>query len=319
MSKRVASKHTTTIRYTPQLFLVELFVILLALLILIPLLIMVFGSLKTRAEASLFTLALPTTWQWQNYIEIFEKSNIARAFVNSMIITISSTGICLPATAMCAFVLARRMQRFTNTIYFLFILGIIVPVSIIPTIVLMQTLRMYGTFPSVILLYIAINSPWSVFIFTGFMKNIPRDIEEAAIIDGCGAYSLFFRVVFPLLQPAFVTNAIIISMGVWNDFMLPLYFFNTARKWTMPLMVYNFFGQYYRDWNLVFADLVVTALPILILYLLGQKFIITGMTAGAVNGLVGMDRNIPNSNSTPMAASRYASALLPPKARAVCG
>lgn len=126
--------------------------------------------------------------------------------------------------------------------------------------------------------------PFTIMTFSGFVKGIPREIDEAAIIDGCSVNNLIFRVLLPVLKPIMMTNVVITAISVWNDFMLPLFFLNSSTKWTVPLTIYNFFGMYARDWNYVFAALTLTILPILILYLCLQKYIVGGMTAGAVKG-----------------------------------
>ena len=130
----------------------------------------------------------------------------------------------------------------------------------------------------------ALQMPWTIFTMSGFIKNVPRELDEAAFIDGATPVRTFFSVIFPLLKPIVATVIVTTAMGAWNEFMVPLYFFNSSSKWTMPLTVYNFFGQYSSDWNYVFADLVLTALPITILYLLCQKYVVAGATAGAVKG-----------------------------------
>ena len=145
-----------------------------------------------------------------------------------------------------------------------------------------------GTKTGLILIYIGFRLPWIMFLCVGFIKGIPREIDEAAIVDGCGGgiqtVSMFFRVIFPLLKPIVFTSIIIIAMGAWNEFQMPLYFLSSTKNMTLPVTVYWFYGQYYTSWNLVFADLMLTAAPIVILYLFCQRYIIAGMTAGAVKG-----------------------------------
>lgn len=262
----------------------EVLLILVSLIIIIPLLIMLLGSFKTSREALLFNVSLPAAWRLDNYQYVIQQGGIWRAMLNSVLIVTAATGLCLVSAALCSFIIARKNTKFSNGLYSLFTLGMIAPMLVVPTIWLMQFLRLSGTYFGVIFLYVAINLPWSVFIFTGFIKTIPVELDEAAIVDGCGPYRMFFQIIMPLLKPALATNLVITAMSIWNDFMIPLYFFNTSEKWTMPLTVYNFFGQYFRDWNYVFADLVLTALPVTLLYLYCQKYIISGMTAGAVKG-----------------------------------
>ena len=265
-------------------FFLNLLVALIGLLIVIPISIVVLGSFKTSAETLVPNLNLPERWMWSNYVYVYEKGKIGRALLNSVFLTTVIVLICLIISALCAFVLSRRKNRYTKAADMLFKMGMIAPMSVIPTLLLMQKLHLSGTYLSAILLYTAINLPWAVFIYSNFMRALPRTLEEAAIIDGCGPFRLFMNIVFPLLKNVTVTNIVVIAMGVWNDFMIPIYFFTSSSKWTLPMSVYNFYGLYFRDWNYVFADLIITSLPMVLLYLFAQKYIVSGLMAGSVKG-----------------------------------
>ena len=265
-------------------FFLNLLVALIGLLIVIPISIVVLGSFKTSAETLVPNLNLPERWMWSNYVYVYEKGKIGRALLNSVFLTTVVVLICLIISALCAFVLSRRKNRYTKAADLLFKMGMIAPMSVIPTLLLMQKLHLSGTYLSAILLYTAINLPWAVFIYSNFMRALPRTLEEAAIIDGCGPFRLFMNIVFPLLKNVTVTNIVVIAMGVWNDFMIPIYFFTSSSKWTLPMSVYNFYGLYFRDWNYVFADLIITSLPMVLLYLFAQKYIVSGLMAGSVKG-----------------------------------
>ena len=264
-------------------FFLNLLVALIGLLIVIPISIVVLGSFKTSAETLVPNLNLPERWMWSNYVYVYEKGKIGRALLNSVFLTTVVVLICLIISALCAFVLSRRKNRYTKAADMLFKMGMIAPMSVIPTLLLMQKLHLSGTYLSAILLYTAINLPWAVFIYSNFMRALPRTLEEA-IIDGCGPFRLFMNIVFPLLKNVTVTNIVVIAMGVWNDFMIPIYFFTSSSKWTLPMSVYNFYGLYFRDWNYVFADLIITSLPMVLLYLFAQKYIVSGLMAGSVKG-----------------------------------
>ena len=254
------------------------------LIILIPLMIVVLGSFKDSAKAQKFALALPTEWHIDNYSHVLVKGKIGQAFRNSMFITVSVTAIVVIAGSLSAFVTSRKQTRYTQFVYYLFLIGMVAPIQIVTTYALLQFLKLSGTFIGVILVETALQMPWTIFTMSGFIKNVPRELDEAAFIDGATPVRTFFSVIFPLLKPIVATVIVTTAMGAWNEFMVPLYFFNSSSKWTMPLTVYNFFGQYSSDWNYVFADLVLTALPITILYLLCQKYVVAGATAGAVKG-----------------------------------
>lgn len=264
--------------------LLQGFLALLSLCILAPLAIMVLGSFKDVKEAARLSLSLPSEWHFDNYLIVFEKGRIGQAFLNSLLIASLSVLTTLISAAMASYYLARNPSRMSTTIYMIFMLGLIAPMSLIPTIKLMQFLRLNNTYLGIILIFSATNMAFTVLLQTGFIKSIPRELDEAAIIDGCGLLRTFFVIVLPLLKPVVVTGMIVVFMSVWNSFVIPLYFLSDSTKWPMPLTVYNFYGQYQSSWNLVFADLVMTALPILIVYLVGQHYIIEGMTAGAIKG-----------------------------------
>jgi raffinose/stachyose/melibiose transport system permease protein len=257
---------------------------IISVVVLAPFWMMFIGSVKDAREAAIPSISLPSAWHFENYAIVFQRGGIGRALYNSLLTTGFSVVLTVIVSAAAALYLARVNTRWTRLVYNSFSIGLIAPLSMIPTIKLMQFLQISNTFTSVILLMCALNIPLTVFLCTGFVKSIPRELDEASALDGCTSFDLLRRVILPLMLPVVMTSAIIVFMGVWNSFMIPLYFLNDSAKWTLPLTVYNFFGQYSRDWNLVFADLVITSLPVLAFYLVAQRYIISGMTAGAVKG-----------------------------------
>jgi raffinose/stachyose/melibiose transport system permease protein len=185
---------------------------------------------------------------------------------------------------MAAYVLSRNRTRLNRFLYFFIVLGIALPLNFFTLTKVMQWTQLINTRIGIIILFSATQIPFSVFLIYGFVGTVPRDLDEAAIIDGCSPFRLFFSVVLPLLKPVLVTAAVLNFVGVWNDFLLPLYYSNTSDYWPMTLSVYNFFGQYQQSWNLVSADILLTILPVIVIYLLGQRFILSGMTSGAIKG-----------------------------------
>jgi raffinose/stachyose/melibiose transport system permease protein len=269
--------------YTIKLFITEIIIVLCSLAIVVPLLMVVFGSFKSAADASQFNISFPSTWLFDNYNEVLKESNTVRALSNSVIITTVVVGVNIFIGTPCAFVIARNNSKYTRFLESYFILGIIVPLSLIPSLFLMKYLHLLGSIQGIILLYIGIRVPWVMFLCVGFIKGIPRELDEAAVVDGCSnPLLLFYKIIFPLLKPIVVTCIIISAMGAWNEFQLPLYFLSSSKNTTMPMTVYWFFGQYSTKWNLVFANLVLIAVPVIILYLFCQKYIVSGMTSGAV-------------------------------------
>lgn len=267
-----------------KLFL-ELALFLLSLVIIVPLLIMLFGAFKNSTEVTAFDLALPEKWLFENFLVVFEKGKILRAFANSILITAVSTAITITVSSLASFVLARRGTKLSRFLYYFFFIGTIIPMQIMPTIRLFSNLNIYGGYLNVIILYTAINIPFSCFLYTGFIKGIPRILDESAFIEGASTLQTFFYIIFPLLKSCNITVLILLFTGIWNEINIPLYFLNNPTKRTLPLSVYQFFGMYGgSNWNLVFADLVIAALPIIILFLLMQKEFISGLTEGAVKG-----------------------------------
>ncbi|MBB6634452.1 carbohydrate ABC transporter permease [Cohnella thailandensis] len=265
-------------------YLVELIMILASLLVLLPILVMLLGSFKTSAEVLDFSLSLPKEWMFSNYKLVYEEGDLLRAFLNGILITGISSVVNIVTTSAASFVLVRRESRLSNFLYLFFFMGLIAPMSTITTIRVVQWMGFYGSVTSVILIYAALNTAFSVFLYNGFIKSIPKVLDEVAFLEGAGMFSVFFRIIIPLIVPVNATVAIMVFMSVWNDITIPLYFLTDSSDWTMPLSVYNFYGKFSRDWNLIFADLVLTSLPVFILYLFAQKYIVGGLTAGAVKG-----------------------------------
>lgn len=262
----------------------ECIMLLLSCVILIPLLMLLFGSFKEPAAAAQFSLSLPETWRWENYAYVFTSGKLGRATLNSLIFTIFGVGLCTVCAMLCAFIMERRPTKFTEGVYLYINIGMVAPLMIIPTLAFLKALHIYGSYTSIILVFTGMYVPWSVFLFTSFMKNVPRELDEAAFLDGCRPVRLFFLVVAPLLKPIIATNVVFLSMNIWNDMMIPLYLVNSPEKTPVSLSVYQFYGSYFRDWNLVFADLVIASVPMVVLYFYLQKYVISGLMIGAVKG-----------------------------------
>ncbi|QDH19675.1 carbohydrate ABC transporter permease [Saccharibacillus brassicae] len=265
-------------------YLVEGFLILASLIIILPMLVMIFGSFMNNIEVMKFTLRLPSEWHFSNYATVFREGGLARAFWNGILITGVSCFLNIFTSSAAAFILTRRDTKLSNFLYMFFFMGLIAPMSTITTIRVVQWFGFYGSITSVILIYASLNTAFSVFLYSGFIRSIPKALDEVAFLEGAGTLSVFFKIVTPLILPVNATVAIMVFMSVWNDITIPLYFLTDSSDWTMPLSVYNFYGKFSRDWNLIFADLVLTSLPVFILYLFCQKYIVSGLTAGAVKG-----------------------------------
>lgn len=263
---------------------IETMLWLFSIVIIYPLLMVGLTSFKSYGEANVLNIKLPSKWLFENYIEVFEKGKIVNSLLNSVYIVVFSVFTLIILSSMLSYIIVRRQNRFNNFIYRFLTFGIIAPFAALPTIQLLKTIGIHGTKTSLIFIYSAIYLPFSSMLYSSFIKGIPRELDEAAVVDGCSGFRLFSRIIFPLLKPVTATVGILNFMWVWNDFQYPMYLLNSSSKWTLPLSVYSFFGKYNRSWNLVCADIVVVSLPVIIVYLFCQKYIIAGMTAGSVKG-----------------------------------
>lgn len=256
----------------------------LSLIVIVPFLIVVFNAFKTQPEAINMELSLPDEWHFENFATVWEDGDILHALKNSLILSVSSVAVTVVCSSMCAYVISRNRTRFNRLIYVFFAMGLMVPVSNVTIVKVLRVMGLYNTLPGTILVFIALIMPLSVFLYYGFISGIPRELDEAAIVDGAGAVRIFVQVIFPLLKPATVTVIMINFLNVWNDFQIPLYTLPDPDKAVIVQKVYNFFGTYTASWNLVSVTIIYAILPILIVYLFGQKYIISGMTAGSVKG-----------------------------------
>ncbi len=257
---------------------------LLALIVIIPFYMIVVNALKDAGEAARFRLSLPTEFRFANFAEVFENGKIWSGYLNSALISVGALFVTNLFASLASFSMQRNGTRTTNALYYFFILGLVMPVSLIPTIKLMMELGIHNTYQGMILYYSAVLLPFTIFLMTGYLKTIPRELDEAGIIDGCGPLRLFFRIMLPLMQPVIVTSSLLTIISVWNDFMGPFYLLTDGSKWTVTVSVYNYVGKYSSDWNLIFADILIVIVPVLLLYFLLQEYIVEGMTAGAIKG-----------------------------------
>ncbi len=259
--------------------------IIVCLMMVTPVYLIVVNSFKTRPQASSMGLEFPPAFQLENnFPTVIEKGKLSTSFDNSMIYASSSTVIGTLFAAMAAFVLSRKRTRLNRFLYFFLIMGIALPMNYFTLTKIMQITHLINSQLGIIILYSASQIPFGVFLIYGFVDSIPKELDEAAIIDGCGPIQLFVQIILPLLTPVLVTTGLLNFLGSWNEFLLPLYYLNNSANWPMTLSVYNFFGQYQQSWNLVSADVLLTILPVIVVYLLGQRFILSGLTSGAVKG-----------------------------------
>ncbi len=256
-----------------------------SLIVLIPFAVILINSFKNQRESASMALSLPKEgWFFSNYRTVVEEGNMLRAFFNSFFIAAMVVIFCIMFSAMAAFVIHRRKNSFHSFVFYLFFAGLIAPVNYITTLQILKLFHLSGTYAGIIIVNVALGIPFASFLIYNFMANIPTELDEASIIDGAGTVRLFFFVIFPLLKPITITATTLTFISCWNDFMTPLYILNSSEKWGMILAVYNYWGFLSQDWGKICAVIILTLLPILILYICMQKYIIAGMTSGAVKG-----------------------------------
>jgi raffinose/stachyose/melibiose transport system permease protein len=261
--------------------LVSLFVFI------VPFVFMFLMAVKDADDASDFSFTWPKRWAaWSNINEVFNSRDgvLITAFKNSTLLTIAAVVGVVVVASMAAFVIERRPGRVARSANFLLLAGLMIPPAIVPTIWVLQKLHLYKSVFGLALVEIAFGMPFSVLVFRGFISTIPRDLDEAALIDGCTGFNLFFRVIFPLLRPVTVTISLVTAVFVFNDFVNPLYFLPGSGHETVQLTLFNFVSQFTRNWNLLFMDMLIITVPPLVLYTIFNRKIVAGMTSGAVKG-----------------------------------
>ena len=262
-------------------------IVLSVIVFLVPFAFILLTAVKDRQQASLLDFSWPTHFQLvQNFVDVVQARDymLIIAFINSTILTVASVALMVVLGAMVAFVLQRRISRWSGVINFMVLSGLIIPPAVVPTIWVLQKIGLFRTMPGLILVEVAFGLSFTILLFRAFIGTIPRELDEAAIIDGAGPIRLFFRVIFPLLRSVIVTVIVVQSVAVFNDFVNPLYFLPGEENATLQLTLFTFYSQFNTQYNLLFANmLLITVLP-LVMFLFFNKRIVAGMTAGAVKG-----------------------------------
>lgn len=252
---------------------------------LVPFYYLLVNTFKTPQEASAAPMALPSHLDFGHYVEAFQAMNFSRSFFNSLIVTVLSVTLIILFGAMAAYPIARRNNRLTKVLFAYFLLGFMIPVqtTMIPLFTLMQQLSLQNTIWGLIVLY----SSWcnfALFMYQGFLSGVPKDLEEAGMIDGCSVWQTFWKIVFPLLKPITTTIVIFDVMWIWNDFLYPYLFLSSSKSGTLVMEVYKGVGQFSNNWTQMLSTMVIVLIPVLVFYIIMQKHIIAGITSGAVKG-----------------------------------
>ena len=260
---------------------------ILAFIVLIPIYYLVVTTFKSGTEAALHPMALPESIRLDSYVTAFQDMQYPRAFMNTLFITLVSVAGIILSASMCGYVLNRKGEnRWAKAVFLIILSGLMFPyqMSILGLYKLIRSLHLMNKLWSVIFVDIAVNLPFAVFLFRSFVSTIPRELEEAARIDGAGVWRTFLTITFPLLKPTIATVAILNTLTIWNDFMGPLYFLQSREKDVILQEVYRNIGQFSTDWTSLFPMMVLGVLPLLIFYLVMQKMVIGGVMSGAVKG-----------------------------------
>ncbi|SDH98993.1 carbohydrate ABC transporter permease [Alteribacillus bidgolensis] len=260
------------------------FIIIGALCILFPMYLTVVTAFKSPEESSQSLLGLPSSLSFNNFIQAAEMSNYVGAFFNTFTITVVSIIFIIFIGSIASFAIARNQdQLFYRIMYYFFVSGLFVPfqVMMLPLIQQLNNLDMLNNW-GLILLYATYGQFQAVFLYVAYFKSVPREIEDAALIDGCGVFRMFWYVIFPMLKPMTITLVVLNLIWIWNDFLMPLVILQDSSEWTLPLMQYVFESQYTANFNLAFASYLMVLLPVILIYLFLQKHIIGGVSDGAV-------------------------------------
>jgi raffinose/stachyose/melibiose transport system permease protein len=275
-------------RYTKRTLVIEIIVIIATLIGLLPFWLLIVTALKTGDEVlTTPAIAPPAKPTFDNFAQLFSpeaaaSGNIGLALLTSVLITACTILSLVALGSTCAYVLARSTRRWSTRAYYLFVIAIILPtqLGVLPLYIGAQRVGLVGNPVGMIIIYTGTLMPLAVFLYSGFFRRLPRDYEEAATIDGAGRSQIFFRVILPLMSPATGTVAILGGLIVWNDFFTALIFLNGSVWQTLPVTMYNFVGSLVSQWNLIFALVIVSMIPILAFYVFAQKQFIQGYGGG---------------------------------------
>lgn len=262
------------------------FLTLYAVLTLYPLFWLVISSFKTNSEFFNHPFGLPQAWKFSNYVTAWQASKMSTAFLNSVIVSLVSLALTLFLSSLAAYVLARLKFRFKGIILAFFVIGMLIPIhsTLVPLFILMKQIGLLNTYWALILPYTAFALPTAIFVLTAYLASVPKEIEEAAYIDGTKLWGVFWRIMLPISLPALSTVVILSFLHFWNDFSFALVFISKSSLKTLPLSIANFADGYQTDYGLTLAAMTIAVVPTIAVYLAFQEQVMKGMTAGAVKG-----------------------------------
>ena len=253
-----------------------------AIAALTPLVLMLANSF--RSTSSLYSEPLSAPWppQVDSYRRAWTEGHFGEYFLNSLLVTVGAVALSTVVATMAAYALARTRSRIFSVLESVFISGLMLPIhlAVLPIFYLLDGMRLVDSRLGLMLVYAASGVPFSIFVLTTFFRQMPPELEEAARIDGASAWQMFLRIMVPLVRPAVATVVVFRFVPIWNDFLFPLVLLRTREKYTVPVGLTSFFGEYSTDWSALFAGLVIATIPLIVLFLVATKQIVAGLTAG---------------------------------------
>ncbi|MGE7216291.1 carbohydrate ABC transporter permease [Priestia koreensis] len=260
--------------------------ILVTLLIAIPLLWVFLNSFKTSKQILTDPWSLPESITLKNYLNAWGEGGLGVGFINSAWITLLTVFLIVLISSMAAYVLAKKMFRLKRVIYLLFLMGLMLPtfLAMTPLFLLLNDMNLLNTYAGLIMVYVAFSLPFTIFMLTAFFRQIPSSLEEAAIIDGCGPFMVFWRIVIPLAKPGLISAAIFNFVGIWNEYVLALILISDDESKTLPLKMANLMmvQQYRTDYGSLYAGIILSIIPVMMFYLFFQRQLIEGSVAGGI-------------------------------------
>ena len=258
--------------------------ILMTFIIAYPIFLMISSSFKSKLEIFTSPLGLPEKLSFENYQIVWEKVNFSDYIWNSIIVSSASVFIVIFVSSLAAFYLSRYSFKWNPIILFFFMIGLMLPMklAIIPLYLIMRDFGLLDTHYSLIAVYVAGGIPFAVFLFYGFFKTLPKDLEQSARLDGCNDFQVYYKIVLPLMKPSIAIVGIVNLVNVWNDFFYPLIFIKTDELRTIPIGMLTLFGEYDTEWNLLFSGLTISSLPLLVAFIFASRMFIDGLTSGAM-------------------------------------
>lgn len=265
--------------YNLRIFGLEILGILLAVLFLVPFYFVIVNSMKSFGEILINSANLPTSLNFMNYTKVWSIMKFPQVFLNSLLVTVFSNIGLVIISSMAAYRLVRSPSKFNNLIFLAFVAAMVIPFQsiMIPLVRVGSQIGIMDSIPGLVICYFGFGVSLNVFLYHGFIKSIPIEVEESARVDGCSPYGVFWKIVFPLLKPMTVTVVLLNSLWIWNDFLLPMLVLSSPDLRTIPLATFSFFGQYTKQWDLALAALVLGVLPIVIFFWRCKSTLLRGL------------------------------------------